>query len=57
MKLTKIETFANEFVAYSVMRPQMAAGLLSERAIALATYALCGFANFASVGPDRMPAP
>jgi CNT family concentrative nucleoside transporter len=40
----------NEFVAYSVMRQQMAAGLLSERSIALATYALCGFANFASVG-------
>lgn len=40
----------NEFVAYSVMRQQMALGLLSDRSIALATYALCGFANFASVG-------
>ena len=40
----------NEFVAYSAMRQQMAAGLLSERSIALATYALCGFANFGSVG-------
>ncbi len=40
----------NEFVAYTVLRQQMAAGVLSERSIALATYALCGFANFASVG-------
>ncbi len=40
----------NEFVAYTVLRQHMAEGLLSERSIALATYALCGFANFGSVG-------
>ena len=40
----------NEFVAYSVLRHQAEAGALSERTIALSTYALCGFANFGSVG-------
>ncbi len=40
----------NEFVAYSVMRQYVVENALSERSIALSTYALCGFANFASVG-------
>ncbi len=40
----------NEFVAYSVLRQYVVDGALSERSVALATYALCGFANFASIG-------
>jgi CNT family concentrative nucleoside transporter len=42
----------NELVAYSQMKDYLAAdpNYLSLRARLLATYALCGFANFASVG-------
>ena len=40
----------NEFVAFTVLRQQMEEGALSERTITLATYALCGFANFGSIG-------
>jgi concentrative nucleoside transporter, CNT family len=36
----------NEFVAYSEMVKQN----LSERTVAIVTYALCGFANFSSIG-------
>jgi len=36
----------NEFVAYS----QMVKENLSERTVAIVTYALCGFANFSSIG-------
>jgi CNT family concentrative nucleoside transporter len=39
----------NEFVAYSQMIPMMDAGSLSPKSIIIATFALCGFANFASV--------
>ena len=38
----------NEFVAYSEI-PNVR-GLLTERSVLIATYALCGFANFASIG-------
>ncbi len=37
----------NEFVAYLSLKGMM--GALSERSITLATYALCGFANFSSI--------
>lgn len=40
----------NEFVAYTVLRGHIETGALSERSIAISTYALCGFANFASIG-------
>jgi CNT family concentrative nucleoside transporter len=40
---------ANEFVAYADLRERYA-GQLSPRSIQLATYALTGFANFASIG-------
>ncbi len=40
----------NEFVAYLNMKDMMTAGLLSEKAQFIASFALCGFANFASVG-------
>lgn len=39
----------NEFVAYQGLQKHILAGNLSERAITLSTYALCGFANFGSV--------
>lgn len=39
----------NEFVAYSQMAPMIDAGALSPKSIIIATFALCGFASFASV--------
>jgi concentrative nucleoside transporter, CNT family len=39
----------NEFVAFVNLADMIKAGTLSPRAIALASYALCGFANFSSV--------
>jgi CNT family concentrative nucleoside transporter len=39
----------NEFVAYSQMADVVSAHQLSEKAIVIATYALCGFANFSSI--------
>ena len=50
--LLGIKTVLNELIAYSQMKDILAAapGTLSPRARLLATYALCGFANFASVG-------
>ena len=46
------KTVFNEFVAYSYMSQNLAAepGWLSERGRLIASYALCGFANFGSVG-------
>ncbi len=41
----------NEFVAYVSMGQMLREGLLTDpRSIVIATYALCGFANFASIG-------
>lgn len=40
----------NEFIAYLHLGEYMKAGMLSERTVMLATYALCGFANFSSIG-------
>lgn len=39
----------NEFVAYLDLAEMKNAGLLSEKSIRIATYALCGFANFSSI--------
>lgn len=39
----------NEFVAYLDLANMKAAGVLSEKSIRIATYALCGFANFSSI--------
>ncbi len=39
----------NEFVAYLDLSSMKSAGLLSEKAIRISTYALCGFANFSSI--------
>jgi CNT family concentrative nucleoside transporter len=41
---------ANEFVAYTEFKQYLDQELLSERSRVLATYALTGFANFASIG-------
>ncbi|MFH0991959.1 MAG: nucleoside transporter C-terminal domain-containing protein [bacterium] len=47
--LMGIKLAVNEFVAYLRMADLVSAGKLSEKAIVIATYSLCGFANFASV--------
>lgn len=39
----------NEFVAYLSLAEMKQAALLSEKSIVIATYALCGFANFSSI--------
>lgn len=45
------KTIINEFVAYASMGGMKEAGtLLSEKSLIIATYALCGFANFGSIG-------
>jgi CNT family concentrative nucleoside transporter len=41
----------NEFVAYASLAEMLNAGAdLSRRSVIIATYALCGFANFGSIG-------
>ncbi len=53
-ELMGIKMVANEFVAYQKMSTWLAtpetATILSERSRVIMTYALCGFANFASIG-------
>ncbi|MEM7108845.1 MAG: nucleoside transporter C-terminal domain-containing protein, partial [Bacteroidota bacterium] len=39
----------NEFVAYLSLSDFKQAEVLSEKAIVISTYALCGFANFSSI--------
>lgn len=39
----------NEFVAYLSLSDMTSTGLLSEKSVIIATYALCGFANFSSI--------
>ena len=48
--LLGIKIAVNEFVAYAELANHIQAGDLSERSLTIATYALCGFANFASIG-------
>jgi CNT family concentrative nucleoside transporter len=40
----------NELIAYRSLGELVKAGKISERALLLATYSLCGFANFSSIG-------
>ena len=47
--LMGIKLVANEFVAYLRMADFLSANQLSEKAILIATYSLCGFANFSSI--------
>ena len=50
-QLLGIKLVANEFVAYEQLgRMLQQDGLLSERSVLITTYALCGFANFSSMG-------
>ncbi len=45
------KTILNEFFAYASLGELKAAGTIAnEKSIIIATYALCGFANFASIG-------
>ena len=39
----------NELIAYQQLMDHVKAGVLSEKSIVIATYALCGFANFGSI--------
>ena len=49
--LLGVKTVINEFVAYLDLAQNLAsAAPLSERSRIIATYALCGFANFSSIG-------
>jgi CNT family concentrative nucleoside transporter len=48
--LLGIKLSLNEFVAYGTLGTYIQEGLLSERALVISTYALCGFANFSSIG-------
>jgi len=49
-RLMGIKMVANEFVAYIDLGAIGDAGAISERSRIIATYALCGFANFGSIG-------
>lgn len=51
-QLLGLKTVANEFVAYERLQSWMSQQPMpiSERSVVLSTYALCGFANFASIG-------
>ena len=44
------KTILNEFVAYASLGDMQSAGTISKRSTIIAAYALCGFANFASIG-------
>jgi CNT family concentrative nucleoside transporter len=39
----------NEFVAYSDLTPMIQQGILSAKSVVIASFALCGFANFSSI--------
>ena len=47
-QLLGIKTTINEFLAYVQMKDMQSS--MSERSVKIMTYALCGFANFASIG-------
>jgi len=48
--LLGIKLSLNEFVAFGTLGNYINAGILSDRAMIISTYALCGFANFSSIG-------
>jgi CNT family concentrative nucleoside transporter len=39
----------NEFVAYAKLTPMISAGSLTPKSVVIASFALCGFANFSSI--------
>jgi CNT family concentrative nucleoside transporter len=49
-ELMGTKTIFNEFLAYSALGDMIKAGEIGARATVLSTYALCGFANFMSIG-------
>jgi len=48
--LLGIKLSLNEFVAYGTLANYITTGAISKKAIIISTYALCGFANFSSIG-------
>ncbi len=48
--LLGIKLSLNEFVAYGTLGTYIQQHAVDERSVVIATYALCGFANFASIG-------
>ncbi|MDB9509980.1 NupC/NupG family nucleoside CNT transporter [Kamptonema animale CS-326] len=44
------KTILNDFIAYLDLKQLMDSKAISERAIVIATYAICGFANIGSIG-------
>ncbi|MFI5403753.1 MAG: nucleoside transporter C-terminal domain-containing protein, partial [Planctomycetota bacterium] len=64
-RLLGTKTIFNEFLAYKDLGAMVKAGEISTRSAVLSTYALCGFANFGSIGiqigglsalaPERRP--
>lgn len=48
--LLGLRMVANEFIAYGQLGQLISAGSLSPRSITITTFALCGFANFSSIG-------
>ncbi|MHC4849620.1 MAG: NupC/NupG family nucleoside CNT transporter [Planctomycetota bacterium] len=49
-QLLGTKTIFNEFIAYEELGGMIETGLISKRSAMLSTYALCGFANFMSIG-------
>jgi CNT family concentrative nucleoside transporter len=47
--LLGVKTVLNEFIAYQELSESLKAGAISPRAAVIASYALCGFANFGSL--------
>ena len=47
--LLGLKTVLNEFIAYQALGEMITAGELSPRSQVIASYALCGFANFGSL--------
>ncbi len=47
--LIGLKTVLNEFLAYQDLAAQIAAGSIAPRSAVIASYALCGFANFGSL--------
>jgi CNT family concentrative nucleoside transporter len=47
--LIGVKTVLNEFLAYQDLGARIAAGTLAPRSAVIASYALCGFANFGSL--------
>jgi CNT family concentrative nucleoside transporter len=48
-ELLGLKTVLNEFIAYGELGEQLRSGAISPRSAVIASYALCGFANFGSL--------